>query len=96
MFTRDFLLSVVLALAASVLTGCPPSPAKVSVPDVKGMALSDASAALIAAGFTVDESQHESSGTVPSGVVLRQRPAGGTKAAPGAIVYLVVVHGAPR
>ncbi len=59
-----------------------------SVPDVVGQSEAAAGTALRAAGFTVSTSTQES--TVPAGNVISQNPSGGSPAAQGSNVALVI------
>jgi eukaryotic-like serine/threonine-protein kinase len=64
-------------------------PALVAVPDVTGQPEASAKATLEGRGFTVAESQQEST-TVTAGNVISQSPAGGSKVAPNSTVDLVI------
>ena len=64
--------------------------AAISIPDVRGIAASDAGAQLKALGFVVRE-QDEASGNVPEGLVIRSEP--DSSAPTGADVVLVVSLG---
>ena len=68
-------------------------PQAVNVPDVAGMTLASAQAAIQAAGFTVGATSSVNSDSVPAGSVVSQNPAAGTSAPPGAAVTLVVSLG---
>lgn len=65
----------------------------VSVPDVVGLAQGDAEAGITAAGLAVGTVGTANSDTVPAGDVISQDPAGGTMAAEGSAVDLVVSLG---
>jgi hypothetical protein len=65
------------------------------VPSVVGSTQAAASSAIAGAGLTVGAVTTASSTTVASGNVISQNPAGGTNAAPGSAVALVVSTGAP-
>jgi hypothetical protein len=85
-------------VASFQFTDCPqpatlPSDGGLGVPDVLGLALSDAQDTLDAAGFVVGDVSEASDPDVPAGVVISQDPAPGTEAAPGEIVFLVVSMG---
>jgi len=67
-------------------------PGDVAVPNVVGQSESDATAALRAEEFGVDV-EREASDTVDEGVVISQRPGGGTQAAKGSDVTIVVSTG---
>jgi hypothetical protein len=64
------------------------------VPTVVGSPQAAASSSIISAGLTVGAVTTASSTTVASGNVISQNPAGGTNAAPGSAVALVVSTGA--
>ena len=63
--------------------------AAVLVPDVTNQPQADATATLKAAGFGVSTTTQPST-TVKPGQVIRQSPGGGSKAAPGSNVHLVI------
>jgi beta-lactam-binding protein with PASTA domain/predicted Ser/Thr protein kinase len=69
-------------------------PPKKQVPDVTGESASAARSQLTGAGFTVNATNQTSS-TARPGNVLSQSPAGGTSAAPGSTVTIVVAQ-APK
>jgi beta-lactam-binding protein with PASTA domain/predicted Ser/Thr protein kinase len=69
-------------------------PPKKRVPDVRGENASAARSQLSGAGFTVSSSNQTSSTATP-GNVLSQSPAGGTSAAPGSTVNIVLAQ-APK
>jgi serine/threonine-protein kinase len=69
-------------------------PDTVSVPSVAGMTLADAKDALRAAGFGVDTTT-DYSDTVEKGMVIGSTPEGGSEAADGSAVVIVVSAG-PR
>jgi beta-lactam-binding protein with PASTA domain len=73
----------------------PAAPANVTVPNVVGMTQTAASSAITTAGLTVGGITTQSSATVPAGSVISQNPTGGSSAAPGSAVALVVSSGAP-
>lgn len=60
-----------------------------TVPDVFGFPKNDAEQILTTAGFTVQETEAQSS-TYPPGRVIGQSPKGGTKAAPGSTVTITI------
>ncbi len=68
-------------------------PTPVSVPDVAGMTLEAARAAITAAGLTPGTVTQQYSPTVPAGNVIGQTPAAGADAAAGAAVAMVVSRG---
>jgi serine/threonine-protein kinase len=68
--------------------------AKVRVPDETGQPEAAARSALQNAGFNVTTTTQPATGT-PAGTVISQSPAGGTLAAPGSTVNLVVASKAP-
>lgn len=74
-----------------------PSPipaALVTVPNVVNRTSDEAGMWLTAAGFGAGTVTHESSATVPEGIVIGQSPGGGTQAWSGSSVALVVSSGA--
>ncbi len=83
-------LLVLAAVAAAVLLLQPAG--KVSVPDVGGQSEAAASSSLRRAGLSPDPSLQPSS-TVPSGLVIRQSPAAGTRVEKGSKVSIVVSGG---
>jgi len=79
---------------------CPPAPVDlvvssgpVSVPNVVGMTLAEAEAAIVAAGLAVGVVTEAYSPTVPVGDVISQDPAGGSSVLPASAVNLVVSKG---
>jgi serine/threonine-protein kinase len=66
------------------------APAQVTVPDVTGMAAADAVDALSGAGLEPRESTRPVTDETQDGLVLDQRPSGGTKVKKGAPVRIVV------
>lgn len=66
----------------------PPSADEVAVPAVTGKPLDSAKVALYEAGFSVNLGAAKFTGGAP-GLIVEQRPAGGSKAARGAVVELV-------
>ena len=64
----------------------------IPVPDVKGNLEAEATAALKNSGFEVSKTQ-DFSDTVEAGRVISQNPAGGSNAAPGTSVTLVISQG---
>jgi beta-lactam-binding protein with PASTA domain len=68
-------------------------PAPVTVPNVTGLSLADATSALAAADLVVGTTSDQSSDTVPAGDVISQSPAGGTEVAAGSAVNLVISTG---
>ncbi len=74
--------------AVSIVVSKGPEP--VPVPNVTGMAQSDAQAAITAAALTVGTVTQDYSDTVAEGSVISQNPAGGASLAPGASVNLVI------
>lgn len=65
-------------------------PATKAVPKVTGVRVSKAKEAVAAAGFTVGKVRYDYDADRPANVVLRQEPAEGVAAAPGAPIDLVV------
>ena len=78
------------SVALVVSTG--PCIVTVTAPDVTGMTVAAAQAALAAAGLTV-EITVETSETVAAGYVISQSPAGGATVSQGSVVNLVVSSG---
>ncbi|HQL94043.1 MAG TPA: PASTA domain-containing protein, partial [Candidatus Hydrogenedentes bacterium] len=78
-----------LAMAVLALPGC----GKVTVPEVVGMTLEAATAALAGVKLTVGTVTEAFSATVPAGQVVRQDPAAGTKIKSKSAVALVVSKG---
>jgi serine/threonine-protein kinase len=68
-------------------------PAKVKVPDVVGLSVDDARAALEAAGFVVEIEERHVSDPHNDGLVLAQDPGAGTKALQGTAVTITVGTG---
>jgi eukaryotic-like serine/threonine-protein kinase len=66
-----------------------------TVPDLTGMTVSDAQAALAAQGLTLGTPSQESSTSVSAGLVIRQDPPADTKVPRGTVVNVVVSTGAP-
>ena len=75
--------------AIEILTSTLPP---VTVPNVAGLTQAAATTAITNAGLTVGAVTTASSTTVPAGSVISQTPAGGTQAAAGSAVALVVVR----
>ncbi|HUT28368.1 MAG TPA: PASTA domain-containing protein [Sedimentisphaerales bacterium] len=65
------------------------------VPNVVDMTESEANLAIVSAGLTVGVVAYEYSDTVEAGIVINQEPEGGTTAAVGSSVNLVVSLGQP-
>jgi serine/threonine-protein kinase len=68
---------------------------QVAVPDLVGRTQADAQTLLTAAGLTFGAITFESSDTVPSGSVISQDPAAGTKVAKSSAVSVVLSSGSP-
>lgn len=68
-------------------------PAKVKIPDVVGLSVNDARAALEAAGFVVEIEERHVSDPHNDGLVLAQDPGAGTKALQGTAVTITVGTG---
>ena len=62
----------------------------VTVPDVTGQTQANAASMITAADLTVGTISHDYSDTVPAGSVISQNPTGGTSAACGSAVDLVI------
>jgi hypothetical protein len=65
------------------------------VPNVVGMALSEAEANIVAANYTMNGVYWNYSETIPAGLVCSQSPVSGTPFFPGNCVYLTVSTGEP-
>ncbi|MDT0166560.1 transglycosylase domain-containing protein [Actinotalea sp. AC32] len=83
-----------------VATFAPPSNRLVQgtqtrVPDVDGRSVSRATSTLEAAGFTVRVSGTQEESREPAGSVARTQPAGGSRAAEGSTVTIVISNGQP-
>lgn len=65
-------------------------PAKVKIPDVAGMSVDDARAALEAAGFVVEIAERHVSDPHNDGLVMAEDPAARTKALQGTVVTITV------
>ena len=70
-----------------------PEDVNVPVPDVTGLELQAAEAAIEAAGLEVGSTSTQLSDTVPAGNVIKQTPEGGDSVPPGTAVDLVVSAG---
>ena len=68
-------------------------PTPVEIPDVSGLTLAEAQAAIVAAGFVVGPTVMEASNTVPFGSVIRTVPAIGSSVPPGTPITFVVSSG---
>jgi RHS repeat-associated protein len=77
--------------AVDLLVSSGPTP--VEIPDVTGLTLAQAQAAITAAGFVVGPIINEASNTIPAGSVVRLDPPIGTSAPPGTIISIVVSSG---
>lgn len=66
---------------------------RVTVPDVTGMTVLAAAAALNASGLNVGTVMEEPGGDMPEGVVIRQTPGAGERVEEGSLVNLVVSRG---
>lgn len=80
------------ALFLLLMSGCPESRFSV-VPDVVEMSLSDASAAIMAAGLVVGHVEEITDAVIPMGQIIRQDPAKGKHIAIGSSVNLAVSKG---
>jgi len=67
-----------------------PGPIMVTVPDVVGLAQAAAESAIVAAGLTVGAIAWDYHDTIPPGNVITQNPAGGSTAAEGSPVDVVI------
>jgi beta-lactam-binding protein with PASTA domain len=87
--------SVVLGTAVdlTVSQGPPPPPPQVPVPNVAGMPIADAKAAVIAAGLNAGLNLPTYSFTVPSGIVISTSPAAGASVAQGTSVLFYLSIG---
>ncbi len=82
-----------LRVGSSVVLFISTGKAKVTVPDVTGQTEAAAKSVLHSAGFNSITTTTQSSATIPQGSVIHQSPAGGTSAAPGTTVNLVISTG---
>jgi 6-phosphogluconolactonase (cycloisomerase 2 family) len=82
------------AVALTVSSG-PAPPPQVAVPNVVGATQAAATTAITGAGLKVGTVTMASSKTVPSGSVISESPAAGTKVAPASAVNLTVSSGPP-
>ena len=94
------LVAALLAVAVLVLPGVlggktPTTPAaqKVSVPDLSGKTVAEATAALKAKGLTLGEQTTRADDTVPQDQIIEQDPASGAQVDKGAAVAVVVSTG---
>jgi uncharacterized repeat protein (TIGR03803 family) len=71
-------------------------PAAATVPNVVGLTQAAAASTITGADLVVGTVTTESSNTIPSGTVISQSPAGGTAAASGSAVNLIVSSGPAR
>lgn len=83
-----------LLLPITVTTATPPPPDAL-VPDVRNMTLAAARAALVSAGFVLGAATYKFNPTVAAGTVAFQIPAGGSTAAYGTVVALIMSGTAP-
>lgn len=83
---------VVLALAAFALRS-PSTPSTKAIPSVSGLTVTQATAALLQDGFTVEGQKKVSSQSVAAGLVAGTDPADGTRRAPGSLVTLEISVG---
>ncbi|HQL94865.1 MAG TPA: PASTA domain-containing protein [Candidatus Hydrogenedentes bacterium] len=79
--------------AVALVVSLGPVPVTVPVPNVTGLTMPEAEAALAAAGLVVGGAAEEYSATVPAGRIIRQDPAAGMQVAPGSAVAFVVSLG---
>ncbi len=68
-------------------------PLLVTVPDLGGKTLVEASAEIIGANLTVGTISEDYSATVPAGAVVSQNPAAGASVVPGSVVALTLSKG---
>ncbi len=68
-------------------------PSAVVIPNVSGLSVADATAALKQAGFTVGTTTTEDSQTVPIGLVVESSPGGGSSAPAGSAINLLTSSG---
>jgi serine/threonine-protein kinase len=67
-------------------------PQRMDVPDVAGLDEDSARQQLVAAGFQVEVTDEPTADAAQDGLVLRQSPSGGSAAAEGAVVSIVVAR----
>lgn len=82
---RRFVLLALLVLVVVMLAGC-----GTAIPDVKGMTVDQAQAALQGAGFTLGAVTYDKNPTGAAGAVVLQDPAADKRAKSGAAVALTV------
>ena len=68
-------------------------PEPINVPDLTGLSLTAAQAAINNAGFAPGPHTQRYHDTVPEGIIITQTPLPGTLAAPGSVISLVVSQG---
>lgn len=79
--------------AVALVVSLGPAPVTVPVPNLAGLTVPEAEAALAAAGLVVGGASEEYSATVPAGRIMRQDPTAGIQVAPGSAVAFVVSLG---
>ncbi|MBI3967470.1 MAG: PASTA domain-containing protein [Chloroflexi bacterium] len=84
-----------LVLLALLLGGASPSGPPTSVPELRNLAIADATTRAKDAGFSVTTSGEEPSESRPRGIVLRQEPLPSTQANRGSTLRLFVSSGPP-
>lgn len=87
---KRHLLASLLVLIALILAGCGPA-----VPDVSGLKLAEAKAALAGAGFEAGKVTYDESAEGTRGAVVGQEPAAGKRAKKGDAVALTLAGPAP-
>jgi uncharacterized protein YjdB len=78
-----------------IINAIMPGPVMVTVPDVVGSAQATAEPAIVAAGLTLGTVTWDYHDTIPPGNVISQNPAGGSSAAEGSPVNLVISQQIP-
>ncbi len=93
--SRQWILVFTVLFVGVAVIGCPrPQPPRTAtVPDVVGRTETAAASAISAVGLTVGTVTRAFNATVPEDNVISQNPAGGTSAAVGSAVSLVVSRG---
>ena len=87
---KRFAVAVLVVCACLTLAGCGSA-----VPDVKGKTVSQATGAIVSAGFQVGAVSYDEKSIGTLGLVLSQTPESGTTAKPGSVVALTVAGSAP-
>ena len=87
--------SAVVGSMQALIDALAPPPANAVVPDVEGQSAADATAAILAAGFTSVAQADETSDTIEIGLAIRTDPAAGTELQIDQTITLYVSSGVP-